>query len=360
MQVIREDGSLDSKRDPGLSVDEIIALYKAMVRTRIVDDRLERIQRQGRIAFHVGSLGEEAAIIGAAAALRDQDWIVPCYREVGALLWRGYPLQRYVDHMYGNADDPVRGRQMPDHTFSRSHRYLAVSAPIGTQIPHAVGLAMAAKTRKLDECVGVFFGDGATSSNDFHAAMNFAGVFQSPVVFLCRNNGYAISLPVERQTATRTIAEKAAAYRVPASRVDGNDALAVFAAVREGMQRAAHGGGPTFIELLTYRLGGHSTSDDPRIYRSEEEVEAWGNADPILRLRRHIEHRGVWNDGLDEDWRTVCDLEVKDCVRRAEHKPPPEIAEVFTDVYAEQPWHLREQGAQALDGPRAAAEEDES
>ena len=163
MHVIRDDGSLDPTRDPGLSIDEVVALYKAMVRTRIVDDRLEKIQRQGRIAFHVGSLGEEAAIIGAAGALRDRDWIVPCYREVGALLWRGYPLQQYVDHMYGNADDPLLGRQMPDHTFSRAHRYLSVSAPIGTQIPHAVGVAMAAKKRGLDECVGVFFGDGATS-----------------------------------------------------------------------------------------------------------------------------------------------------------------------------------------------------
>ena len=157
MHVIRDDGSLDPTRDPGLSIDEVVALYKAMVRTRIVDDRLEKIQRQGRIAFHVGSLGEEAAIIGAAGALRDRDWIVPCYREVGALLWRGYPLQQYVDHMYGNADDPLLGRQMPDHTFSRAHRYLSVSAPIGTQIPHAVGVAMAAKKRGLDECVGVFF-----------------------------------------------------------------------------------------------------------------------------------------------------------------------------------------------------------
>ncbi len=360
MQVIREDGSLDPELDPGLSVDQLVALYKAMVRTRIVDDRLEKVQRQGRIAFHVGSLGEEAAIIGAAAALRDRDWIVPCYREVGALLWRGYPLQRYVDHMYGNAGDPARGRQMPDHSFSRAHRYLAVSAPIGTQIPHAVGVAMAAKKRGLDECVGVFFGDGATSSNDFHAAMNFAGVYQSPVLFLCRNNGYAISLPVAQQTATRTLAEKAAAYRVMASRVDGNDVLAVLAAAREGVQRAANGGGPTFIELLTYRVGGHSTSDDPRIYRSEEEVDSWRKADPIVRLRKHMEKRGSWNQELDGDWRTVCDLEVKDCIRRAEEKPPPQLAEMFTDVFAEQPWHLREQQAQSVNGPRGEDQEDET
>jgi 2-oxoisovalerate dehydrogenase E1 component alpha subunit len=360
MQVIRDDGSLDPQLDPGLSIDQTIELYKAMVRTRIIDDRLEKIQRQGRIAFHVGSLGEEAAIIGVAAALGDRDWIVPCYREVGALLWRGYPLQQYVDHMYGNAGDPVQGRQMPDHTFSRSHRYLSVSAPIGTQIPHAVGVAMAAKKRGLDECVAVFFGDGATSSNDFHAAMNFAGVYQAPILFVCRNNGYAISLRAEHQTASRTFAEKAGAYRVPAARVDGNDVLAVLRSVRDAMQRASDGGGPTFIELLTYRIGGHSTSDDPRLYRTQEEVEAWRKLDPLRRLRTHLEARGSWNDALEADWREICDTEIKDCVRRAEEKPMAELRQMFTDVYAEQPWHLREQEAQCIDGPRAGHGEDES
>ena len=353
MQVIRDDGTLDPKLDPGLSIDRVVALYKAMVRTRVVDDRLQKLQRQGRIAFHVGSLGEEAAIIGAAAALRDRDWIVPCYREVGALLWRGYPLQRYVDHMYGNAGDPVRGRQMPDHTFSREHRYLSVSAPIATQIPHAVGAAMASKKRGLDECVGVFFGDGATSANDFHAALNFAGVYQAPVLFLCRNNQYAISLPSERQTATRTLAEKAAAYRIAASRVDGNDVLAVWRAVREGVQRAAHGGGPSFIELVTYRLGGHSTSDDPRIYRSDEEVESHRKSDPLRKLCRHLEQRRVWDEDLEADWTSVCEAEIRACVRQAEETPGPELREMFTDVYAEQPWHLREQQTECLDGPRA-------
>jgi len=353
MQVIRDDGSLDPQLDPGLSIDQVVTLYKAMARARIIDDRLEKIQRQGRIAFHVGSLGEEAAIIGVAAALRDRDWIVPCYREVGALLWRGYPLQQYVDHMYGNAGDPLHGRQMPDHTFSRAHRYLSVSAPIGTQIPHAVGVAMAARHRGLDECVGVFFGDGATSSNDFHAAMNFAGVYQAPVLFLCRNNGYAISMRAEHQSATRTMAEKAAAYGIPATRVDGNDVLAVLRAVCEGVQRASDGGGPSFIELMTYRIGGHSTSDDPTIYRTQDEVDAWRMADPLLRLRKHLELRQSWNEDLDVDWHEVCDAEIKDCVRRAEEKPPPGIGDMFTDVYAEQPWHLREQQAQCVDGPRA-------
>jgi 2-oxoisovalerate dehydrogenase E1 component alpha subunit len=360
MQVIRDDGSLDPQLDPGLSIDRVVALYKAMTRTRVIDDRLEKIQRQGRIAFHVGSFGEEAAILGAVSAMRDQDWIVPCYREVGALLWRGYPLQKYIDHMYGNAGDPVHGRQMPDHSFSRTHRYLSVSAPIGTQITHAVGLAMAAKTRGLDESAGVFFGDGATSSNDFHAALNFAAVYRAPVLFLCRNNGYAISLPVAQQTATSTLAEKAAAYAVPAARVDGNDALAVWRSVRRGLERAQEGGGPTFIEMMTYRRGGHSTSDDPRLYRSDEEVQAWSSADPLLKLRRHLAWLNAWNEELETEWQATCDAEVKDCVRQAEEKPAPELRELFRDVYAEQPWHLKEQEALSLAGPRALDEENES
>lgn len=357
MQVIRDDGTLDPGFDPGLSVDQVVALYKAMVRTRIIDDRLERLQRQGRIAFHVGSLGEEAAIVGSAAALRDQDWIVPCYREVGALLWRGYPLQQYVDHMYGNAGDPVHGRQMPDHTFSRAHRYLCVSAPIGTQIPHAVGLGWAAKAKGLDECVGVFFGDGATSSNDFHAAMNFAAVYQTPTLFLCRNNGYAISVPTEAQTATRTLAEKATAYGMPSARVDGNDVLAVWRAVRDAVKRAATEGGPTLLELMTYRLGGHSTSDDPRIYRTDAEVESWRRADPIDRIGKHIVQRGVWDDDLDADWRSVCDSEIRACVRVAEEKPAPGLEQVFRDVYREQPEHLREQETECLVMRRSAEDE---
>jgi len=358
MQVIRDDGSLDPQLDPGLAIDQVVALYKSMVRTRVVDDRMLKLQRQGRIAFHVGSRGEEAAIVGAAAALRDRDWIVPCYREVGALLWRGYSLQHYVDHMYGNAGDPARGRQMPDHSFSKEHRYLAVSAPIGTQITHGVGLAMAAKKRGLDECAGVFFGDGATSSNDFHAAMTFAGVYRAPVLFLCRNNGYAISLPTEQQTAARVLTDKAPGYGVAAARVDGNDVLAVWGAVRDAVRRATEGGGPTFLELVTYRMGGHSTSDDPSIYRSQDEVDSWSRVDPLEKLRKHIERRGAWGASLDEDWHAACDAEVKECVRQAESTEPAALEDLFTDVYEEQPWHLREQQGECLEGPRTKKEDE--
>ncbi len=358
-KVIRDDGSVDPAHDPGLTKAQVIAMYKAMVRTRVIDERLEKLQRQGRVAFHVGCLGEEAAVIGAAAALQDRDWIVPCYRELGALLWRGYPLQTYVDHMYGNADDPIKGRQMPDHTVSRELRYLSVSAPIGTQIPHAVGLAWAARAKGTDEVAAVYFGDGATSSNDFHGAMNFAGVFRTPTVFLCRNNRWAISLPSEMQTAAKTIADKAVAYGMPGVRADGNDVLATYKIVNAAVERARRGLGPTLVELVTYRLGGHSTSDDPTIYRSEQEIAAWRKGDPLTRLRRHLLHDGVWDEGQDDAWRESVDSEIRDCVTQAEAKADPPLETMFEEVYKEQPWHLREQEQECLQGPRANKEHDD-
>ncbi len=351
-KVIRSDGSADPDTDPGLTTAQVTAIYKAMLRTRVIDERLVKLQRQGRIAFHVGCLGEEAAVIGSAAALGAQDWIVPCYRELGALLWRGYLLQTYIDHMFGNADDPTKGRQMPDHTVSRELKYLSVSAPIGTQIPHAVGLAWAAKHKGTDEVAAVYFGDGATSSNDFHGAMNFAGVFRTPTVFLCRNNGWAISLPSEMQTASKTLADKGIAYGVPSARVDGNDALATYKVVHEAVERARRGLGPTLVELLTYRVGGHSTSDDPTIYRAEEEVDAWRQGDPLLRLRQHLSHKSAWDDAQDEAWRAAVEAELRECIAAAEQKPDPPLESVFTEVYRDQPWHLREQQEACVDGPR--------
>ena len=317
-----------------------------MVRIRIIDTRLVKLQRQGRIAFHVGCLGEEGAIIASAAALRDQDWIAPCYREVGALLWRGYPLQKYIDHMFGNSDDPILGRQMPDHVFSREHRYLSVSAPIGTQIPHAVGLSWAAQRKGRDEVAAVYFGDGATSSNDFHAAMNFAAVFNTPTVFLCRNNGWAISLPSSMQTKSKDFASKADAYGMRSMRVDGNDALATHQAVAEAVRLASERRGPTMIELVTYRLGGHSTSDDPKAYRSDDEVGAKGVHDPIPLFRAHLCRAGLWDDASEERLEKELDAEVRACVAKAETKSMPSPGTLFNDVYAERPWHLSEQQAE--------------
>ncbi|MFW6051739.1 MAG: thiamine pyrophosphate-dependent dehydrogenase E1 component subunit alpha [Myxococcota bacterium] len=338
--VLRPDGTVDEARDPGLGTEREVALYQAMVRTRLVDDRALKLQRQGRIGFHVGCLGEEACVVASAAALREQDWIFPCYREIGALLWRGFPLQAFFDNLYGNADDPARGRQMPDHYTSRRHRYASISSVVGTQIPHAVGFAWAAKIEREDLVAAVYFGDGATSSAGFHEGMNFAGVFRTPTVFLLRNNRWAISVPSERQTAARHLADKAAGYGMPGVRVDGNDPLATYAVVREAVERAAAGEGPTLVEMITYRLGGHSTSDDPRAYRLEEELAAWQEADPLRRMRARLERLGVWDDDRERAWREEVEAEIRACVERAEAKPAPPLESLVDDVYAERPPHL--------------------
>lgn len=343
VKVLRDDGSLDPASDPRLSEGDVIALYRAMVRVRLLDDRLTTLQRQGRIGFHIGSLGEEAAILGSAFAMRPQDWIFPCYREFGAALWRGLTLQRYVDNMFGNANDPVKGRQMPDHYCCKKAQFGSVSSPIGTQITQAVGFAWGAKIKRDDLVVLTYFGDGATSSNEFHNGMNFAGVFKTPAVLFCRNNGWAISVPTERQTASATFAEKGVAYGVPGVRVDGNDVFAVVQVTRAAVARAARGEGPTLIEALTYRLSGHSTSDDPKAYRPENTLDPWRRLDPLARLRRHVERAYGWSDARDKELESELEAELKAAVTTAEQTPPPSLDSMFEDVFAELPWHLVEQ-----------------
>ncbi|MCA9580209.1 MAG: thiamine pyrophosphate-dependent dehydrogenase E1 component subunit alpha [Myxococcales bacterium] len=351
--VIRPDGTTDPERDPKLPLEQVLDLYRHMVRTRSLDIQLERLQRQGRIGFHIGSLGEEATVVGSVAAFAEQDWVFPCYREFGAILWRGLPLQTYVNNMYGNADDVVSGRQMPDHYTGRPYHYGSVSSPIGTQITQAVGFAWAGLLKKEKFAVGVYFGDGATSSNEFHTGLNFAGVFKTPTVFLCRNNRWAISVPSERQTASENFAIKGVAYGVPGVRCDGNDLLAAYAVTRRAVEAARAGGGSTLIEFLTYRLGGHSTSDDPRAYRAQDEVEAWRKTDPIVRLRAYLEHRDAWDDDREESLKDQVEKELRACIDHAEKVAPPALASMFEDVFEEVPWHLEEQREALLQGPRA-------
>lgn len=352
-RVLRDDGTLDPATDPKLADEHVVELYRAMVRTRVIDERLVVLQRQGRIGFHIGSLGEEATIIGSAAAARPQDWIFPCYREFGALLLRGMPLQRYVDNMFGNANDAVRGRQMPDHYTGRQYKFGSVSSPIGTQITQAVGFAWAAKMKKDDLATLTYFGEGATSSNEFHCGMNFAAVFKAPTIFLCRNNGWAISVPASKQSASETFAEKAIAYGMPGVRCDGNDLFAVYATVRAAIARAAAGEGPTLVELLTYRLSGHSTSDDPKAYRKEQEVEGWKLKDPVVRMRAYLQKKGLWSERQQAQLEEETDAALKACVKAAEETPAPSLESMFDDVFAEMPWHLREQRDELLKGPRA-------
>jgi len=354
VHVLRDDGSLDPATDPGLPKADVVALFEMMLRVRILDDRLVTLQRQGRIGFHIGSLGEEAAILGSAFALRDQDWIFPCYREFGAALWRGMPLQSYVDNMFGNANDTAKGRQMPDHYCYRKAKFTSISSPIGTQITQAVGFSWAAKMKKDDLVTLAYLGEGATSSNEFHNGMNFGGVFKTPTVFFCRNNGWAISVPTERQTASATFAEKGVAYGVPGVRVDGNDIFAVVKVTREAVARAARGDGPTLIEAMTYRLSGHSTSDDPKAYRPEPSLEPWRALDPLARLRQHLKLTYNWDESSEKQLEADLDARLKEAIKNAEATPAPSLESMFEDVFAQVPWHLREQRDELVRGPRAA------
>ena len=351
--VLDADGRADPETDPKLDLALVRRIYEAMVRTRLIDARMLKLQRQGRVGFHVGCEGEEAAVIASAAALRDQDWIFPCYREVGAALYRGFSLQTYLDNMYGNANDVVKGRQMPDHVVATGVHFGSISSPIGTQISQAVGFAWASKLKRESIATLTYFGDGATSSNDFHAGMNFAGVYQVPTLFLLRNNGWAISVPAEAQTHSRTYADKGVAYGIPAVRCDGNDALAVYAVTRHALERALRGEGPTLIELVTYRVGAHSTSDDPNVYRESAVVEEQLRRDPLRRLRAYLERQRAFQAADQVALEERIQAELTSCIERAEATPPPPVESIFEDVYEEMPAHLREQMAECLNGPRA-------
>jgi len=358
-QVIREDGSADPA-EVTLSDARALELYRWMVLSRELDERMVQLQRQGRIAFYIGAIGEEATVLGTVSALAEQDWLFPSYREHLAVLFRGMPLVTFACDLLGNAGDRMLGHQMPCHEAWEPGHFVSISAPIATQVPQAVGAAWAARIRGDDMVSLTWFGDGATSSSDFHTGANFAGVQKIPVILVCRNNGWAISVPRDLQTASATIAQKAVAYGIHGERVDGNDLLAVHAATRRARDRAAAGQGPTLIECVTYRVEGHSTSDDPRAYRGPDEVEPWRARDPILRMGRYLQWRKVIAGGDTERFRTEAREQVRRAVEEAEaFAPKPALETLFEGVYAEPLWQQREQleeirAAIAAD-PRAAS-----
>ncbi len=343
LRIIDPDGTYNSKLEPKLSADMLKAGYRHLVLVRLLDARMLSLQRQGRIGFYVPSTGEEACQVGSAMALEKRDWAFPAYREPGCALWRGFPVELLIAQAYGNAKDAQRGRQMPSHYGARDLNLVTVSSPVGTQITQAVGAAWAAKLRKDDVVSLTYFGDGATSEGDFHAGMNFAGVFKAPTIFFCKNNGWAISVPVAKQTAAATIAQKAQAYGFDGVRVDGNDLLAVYAATKAAVDKARAGGGPTLIEGVTYRMGPHSSSDDPTRYRSKEEVDLWAQRDPIDRMRKYLELKGLWSKPDEERLRTEIDDMIQNTVKEVERNPPPPIESLFEDVYAEMTPQLKEQ-----------------
>ncbi len=349
LQVIKPTGEYVQEMEPEIPKQDLRRLYGLMVLARNLDIRGLQLQRQGRIGFYIGWLGQEAAQLGSAYALKPEDWVFPAYREMSAALLRGLTIKQLMNQYFANAEDIQKGRQLMNLFGSKSINFVTGSAPIATQIPHAVGAAMAAKIRGDPIVTLVYFGDGATSENDFHTGMNFAGVFKAPTIFFCQNNHWAISVPYERQTAAETIAIKAKAYGFEGVRVDGNDILAVYRTTKEAVDKAREGGGPTLIEAVTYRMGPHSSSDDPKRYRTEQEIEEWQRRDPIVRFRRYLEKKKIWSESDEKKAQEDANKEIDEAVAYAEKIPKPAIETLFTDVYEEMPWHLREQLQELLE-----------
>jgi pyruvate dehydrogenase E1 component alpha subunit/2-oxoisovalerate dehydrogenase E1 component alpha subunit len=341
-RVLDEDGR-EVAPPPRVPDDDLLALHRHMLRMRLLDQRMLSLQRQGRIGFYGMATGQEASVTGSAYPLEPRDWVFHALRETGVCLWRGTTVQEIVCQLIGNSGDVLIGRQMPMHFSDRRVNSVAWSSVIGTQLPHAMGAAYAAKLLGHDTvCVG-YIGDGGTSSGDFHAALNFAAVWKVPAVFFCQNNQWAISVPLAAQTASTSLAIKAVAYGMPGIRVDGNDLLAVIAVQREAVERARSGGGPTFIESVTFRMGGHSSSDDPTRYRDADTVKTWERRDPVARYEKWLRGKGLLDDALVEQWTAAIQDEISAAVTAAEAMPPPGIETLFTDVYAKLPPHLEEQ-----------------
>jgi pyruvate dehydrogenase E1 component alpha subunit len=349
LSVIEADGTAPGY-DPGLSKAELIHLYRTMLLTRAFDEACINLQRSGQIGFSIPNRGIEATSIGAASAFRKDDWFFPSYRDFGLPLYHGVEVVDMMHNMYGNALDTSKGRQMPVHfSFSEPIKLVSISSPIGTHIIQAVGAAYAFQQRGEDKVCLASFGDGGTSSLGFHSALNFAGVWKAPVVFLCQNNGYAISCPSEQQTASESYAIKGEAYGVPGIKVDGNDVFAVRQAFTEAVERARKGDGPTLIECVTFRMGGHSTADDPTKYVPAEIMAAWAKRDPIEILERALLKSKVLTKKKIESLRKEVAKEVQAASKVAAGTPPPALEQVFTDVYEELPDHIRRQGERSFD-----------
>lgn len=320
--------------DPPVDVAGTRTLYGAMIRARAYDRKASAMQRQGRLATYAPFEGQEAAQVGAVAELEPRDWLVASYRDAAAMELHGYPFSNLI---LGRAGDE-RGGHAPEGV-----NVLPPSITVGGHMIHAVGIAWAQALRKTSAVAVTMFGDGATSEGDFHEAANFAGVYSLPVIFFCQNNGWAISMPRERQTASETIAGKATAYGIAAELVDGNDVLAVVAVMRRAVARARRGDGATLIEAVTYRVGPHTTADDPGRYRSGDEAGGWAERDPLLRVRRFLERHGEWDADWQQQIEEAAAQEVEDAVASAEQLDPFTSAEIFSAMFAQPTPQLVEQ-----------------
>lgn len=348
LRILDENGTAAPAAVPQLAPAEWIRIYDGMLTSRLLDKHLLPLQRQGRISHYFEARGQEAGPIAGAHLLDKSDYFVPGLREGAAALYRGLPLAKYVAQILGTANDVGHGRQMPCHVGSAPIRHLSTSSCVASQIPHATGLAMGAKIRRDKNVVLCFFGDGATSEDDFHAGLNFAAVYQAPVVFVCQNNQWAISTPVAVQTCSETLAIKGLAYSIPSWRVDGNDVFAMVATLRGALDRARGGGGPSFIEALTYRLGAHSSADDPTHYRDGREHDTWQARDPLLRFGRWLDASKVLSTEAQEATGKRISDQIRAAIAAEEAAGPPASSTMFDDVYARPSWHLDQQKAELL------------
>jgi pyruvate dehydrogenase E1 component alpha subunit len=334
LQILDAEGHLDRDLEPDIPPDSLRLLYRTMVLARQLDLRMLSLQRQGRMGTFAPLMGQEAAQVGSAFALEPTDWLVPSFREAAAYMMRGLPLKDILLLFMGREEGNI---------IPKDRRDLPVTIPVASQLPHAVGLAMAAKIRHDPCAVLTYFGDGATSEGDFHEACNFAGVFQAPVVFLCQNNHYAISVPRERQTHARTLAQKALAYGFDGMQVDGNDLLAVYVATHDALTRAKEGKGPTLIECVTYRLSMHTTADDPSRYRKKAEEEEWRKHDPIPRFRDYLKGKGLWDESWQAELERDVDAEIRRAVEEAEADREFDPTDMLDYVFATKPPYLKAQ-----------------
>jgi pyruvate dehydrogenase E1 component alpha subunit len=334
LRILDEEGNCDDALKPSLGDDQIKQLYELMVLTRAFDNLALKLQREGRIGTYPSSRGQEATQVASAYALEEPDWLFPAFREAGAYITRGWPLE--MQYQYWAGDE--RGSRL-----SENSRIFTISIPVGTQIPHAVGFAWAAKLRGDKIAVLAYLGDGATSEGDAHEGMNFAGVFKVPVVILCQNNQWAISVPRSRQTAAKTLAQRAFSYGFEGLQVDGNDVFAVYEATKEALGKARSGNGPTLIECVTYRMADHTTSDDAQRYRTSQELEEWAKRDPIERLCKYMKKNSLWNSDYENKVQAEASEKVRLAVERFESVKPPEVRDLFAWTYAEFPPNLKRQ-----------------
>lgn len=331
---------------PTLKDSEVLHLFNLMCKMSVMDLTLQEIQRQGRISFYIANFGEEAAQMGSVSALKFEDEIWTQYRELGCFLFRGLTTEMATDQTFSTQFEPGKGRQMPIHYTMIEGHMQSVTSPLGTKILHAAGAGYAFKLDKADRVAVVYFGEGAASEGDFAVAINFAATLGSQTLFICRNNGYAISTPTADQYKGDGIAARAIAYGMKAIRVDGNDIVAVHNATAAARKEIMESGQPVLLELMTYRRGHHSTSDDSSKYRPKGELETWSaeGKEPISRFKKILLQRGIIKgEAYEQEIRDAYRSELLECIKRSENKKRAGVEYIFTDVYAEMPWHLKEQ-----------------